>query len=113
MRGQIADVAGYVDGASAVAAREVRAEAVGVVIRRGRAGDAEIEALGRERLGDGETDAAPGAGHDSDGAIGHDGANLVEIRWSATRSACAAIVRAGLTAAELGMKAASTTNRFG
>src|SRR5437764_954741 len=82
------------------------------VVRRGRAGDAEIEALGGERLGDGETDAAPGAGDDGDGTVGHGGANLVAIRWSATRSACAAMVRAGLTAAELGMNAASTTNRF-
>ena len=33
--------------------------------------------------------------------------------WSATRRACAAMVRAGLTAAEVGRKPASTTNRFG
>src|SRR5262249_31548955 len=32
--------------------------------------------------------------------------------WSATRSAWAAMVSAGLTAAEDGMKPASTTNRF-
>ena len=33
--------------------------------------------------------------------------------WSATRSACAAIVSDGLTAADVGRKEASTTNRFG
>ena len=33
--------------------------------------------------------------------------------WSAARSACAAMVRAGFTAAEVGRKLASTTNRFG
>ncbi len=38
--------------------------------------------------------------------------NSVAMMWSATRRACAAIVRPGFTAADDGKKEASTTKRF-
>ena len=46
-------------------------------------------------------------------AVAEATARSVVVMWSATRSACAAMVSAGFTAAEEGRKLASTTNRFG
>ena len=109
MGGKVGEIAGDVDGPTAERTQrfEERGHALVLVDTR----DRDIETVTGERLGDGPADAAPATGDQGDGTVCH-AANLVEVRWSATRSACAAMVSAGLTAAELGRKAASTTNRF-
>ena len=93
----------------------------GVALRRFDAGlslgpaDARSAARCRSRqrpgFGDGQADAAVGSGDDGDAARLITPRSVVRI-WSATRSACAAIDSAGLTAAEVGRKPPSTTNRF-
>ncbi len=77
-------------------------------------GDGEVEARPGKRFGNGKADAAPRAGHQCHRFCRHfHAARSFSAMWSATRSACAAIVSAGLTAADVGRKLASTTNRFG
>ena len=87
----------------------------------GDVGDGEVEAGRGEGLGDGAADAAARAGDDGDGRGLH--AAMPPIaRFACSRiGGCgrrraepgAAMVSAGLTAAEVGRKPASTTNRFG
>ena len=72
--------------------------------------DREREARVRQRLGDAEADALLAAGDERDRR--HAARSRVRM-WSATRSARAAMVSAGFTAAEVGRKLASTTKRLG
>src|ERR1043166_5613237 len=71
----------------------------------------------RSSRSNGLVDARPKAWHDEYGCRSVHYRSLqassVARIWSATRNAWAAIVSAGLTAAEDGMKPASTTNRLG
>ncbi len=75
------------------------------LVRRTEAGQRNIEAVARQRPGHAESDAAPAAGDNSHGTrrCRHALSSFATI-WSATRSACAATVSAGLTAADVGRK---------
>ena len=67
------------------------------------------ETIRLEPAGDRRADAARRARDNGDAL--HDFSSFFRI-WSATRNACAAMVSDGFTAADVGRKLASITNRF-
>ena len=109
MGGEIGDVEGLEGGLSAMAG-DRRTGRLGLLVPL-EVGQHQIIAGGGEGFGDGAADTALGPGDEGDGPA-HARRSWRRI-CSALRSACAAMVRAGLTAAELGRKPASTTKRLG
>ncbi len=107
MGGEVGEVEGLV-GKPAVVAFDASLQRL--ARRRREVGGEDVEAGRGQRLGDGEADAAIGSGDDG-GAAGHHASSVLRM-WSATRSACAAMLSDGLTAAEVGRKPPSTTKRF-
>ena len=100
MGGEIGDVEGLEGGLSAMAG-DRRTGRLGLLVPL-EVGQHQIIAGGGEGYGDGAADTALGPGDEGDGPA-HARRSWRRI-CSALRSACAAMVSAGLTAAELGRK---------